>query len=206
MRMLPALFIPFVLMAFSSASPAAEAHKAHKAAKKMTEQTIQVKFETTQGDFVLQLDKAKAPVTVANFLTYVKEGFYDGTIFHRVIPGFMAQGGGFTTDYKQKAVHAPIKNEADNGLLNKRGSVAMARTSDPNSATAQFFVNFIDNAFLNYKSSTPQGWGYTVFGEVVQGMDVVDGFGKIPTSSGGPFGTDVPKTPIVINKATVVSE
>ncbi len=206
MRMLPALSIPLILLAFSTASPAAEAHKAHKAAKKMTEHTIQVKFETTQGDFVLQLDKAKAPVTVANFLAYVKDGFYDGTIFHRVIPGFMAQGGGFTGDFKQKPTKAPIKNEADNGLLNKRGSVAMARTSDPNSATAQFFINFIDNTFLNYKSPTPQGWGYAVFGEVVQGMDVVDGFGKIPTGPGGPMPTDVPKTPIVINKATVVSE
>jgi peptidyl-prolyl cis-trans isomerase B (cyclophilin B) len=204
--MLPALLVPLALMAFSAASPAAEGHKAHKAAKKMTEQTTQVKFETSQGDFVLQLDKAKAPATVANFLSYVKEGFYDGTVFHRVIPGFMAQGGGFTGDFKQKPVHAPVKNEADNGLVNKRGSVAMARTSDPNSATAQFFINFIDNAFLNYKSSTPQGWGYAVFGEVVQGMEVVDGFGKVPTGAGGDFRTDVPKTPIVINKATVVSE
>jgi peptidyl-prolyl cis-trans isomerase B (cyclophilin B) len=198
--MLPALFIPLILLAFTSASPAAEA-KSHSKAKKMTEQTIQVKFETTQGEFVLQLDKAKAPVSVANFLAYVKEGFYDGTIFHRVIPGFMAQGGGMTADMKQKTTRASIKNEADNGLLNKRGSVAMARTNDPNSATAQFFINFIDNTFLNYKSSTPQGWGYAVFGEVVQGMDVVDAMGKIPTGPG-----DVPKTAIVINKATVVSE
>jgi len=197
MRMLPALFIPLALLAFTSTVEA----KAPKAAKKMTEQTTQVKFETTQGDFVLQLDKAKAPATVANFLTYVKEGFYDGTIFHRVIPGFMAQGGGMTADMKQKATHAPIKNEANNGLLNKRGSVSMARTSDPNSATAQFFINFIDNSFLDHKSPTPQGWGYAVFGEVVQGMETVDAMGKIPTGPG-----DVPKTPIVINKATVVSE
>ncbi len=206
MRIPMMLVIPFLLMAFSAALPAAEAPKAKKASKKMAEHTTQVKFETTQGDFVLQLDKAKAPITVANFLTYVKEGFYDGTIFHRVIPGFMAQGGGFTTDYKQKPTHAPIKNEADNGLLNKRGSIAMARTSDPNSATAQFFINFIDNGFLNYKSSTPQGWGYAVFGEVVEGMDVVDAMGKIPTGAGGPFPSDVPKTQIVINKATVLSE
>ncbi len=203
MRLLTGLFISLFLMAFADASLAA---KAHKAPKKMTEHSIQVKFETTQGNFIVQLDKAKAPASVANFLTYVKEGFYDGTIFHRIIPGFMAQGGGFTTDFKQKPVHAPIKNEADNGLQNKRGSIAMARTSDPNSATAQFFINFIDNTFLNHTSPTPKGWGYTVLGEVVEGMDVVDGFGKIPTSSGGPFPTDVPKTPIVINKATVVSE
>jgi len=206
MRMPAFVFIPLLLTAFSIANPAMAASKAHKAAKKMTEHTIQVKFETTQGNFVLQLDKAKAPVTVENFLSYVKDGFYDGTIFHRVIPGFMAQGGGFTTDFKQKPTHAPIKNEADNGLLNKRGSVAMARTSDPNSATAQFFINFIDNTFLNHKSPTPQGWGYAVFGEVVQGLDVVDGFGKIPTGPGGPIPSDVPKTAIVINKATVVSE
>jgi peptidyl-prolyl cis-trans isomerase B (cyclophilin B) len=204
--MLPALLIPLVLTAFSDASLAAESPKAHKAAKKMTEHTTQVKFETTQGDFVLQLDKAKAPNTVANFISYVKDGFYDGTIFHRVIPGFMAQGGGFTADFKQKPTKSPIKNEADNGLVNKRGSVAMARTSDPHSATAQFFINFIDNTFLNYKSSTPQGWGYAVFGEVVQGMDVVDGFSRIPTGASGPFASDVPKTPIVINKATVISE
>ena len=206
MRMLPALMIPLVLVVFSDASLAAEGRKAQKAAKKMIEHTTQVKFETSQGDFVLQLDKDKAPVTVANFLAYVKEGFYDGTIFHRVIPGFMAQGGGYAGDFKQKPTKPPIKNEADNGLVNKRGSVAMARTSDPNSATAQFFINFIDNTFLNYKSSTPQGWGYAVFGEVVQGMEVVDGFGRIPTGPGGPFPSDVPKTPIVIKKATVISE
>lgn len=204
MRLLTTLIIPFFLLAFTDASEAAKPKK--QAPPKMTEHSIQVKFETSQGNFTLKLDKAKAPVTVENFLAYVKDGFYDGTIFHRVIPGFMAQGGGFTGDFKQKPVKAPIKNEADNGLPNKRGSIAMARTSDPNSATAQFFINFIDNAFLNYKSPTPQGWGYAVFGEVVEGMDVVDGFGKIPTGSGGPFPTDVPKTPIVINKATVVSE
>jgi len=207
MRLPALLLIPFLLMAFSFASPAVAAPKAQKATKKMTEpKPLQVKFETSQGNFVIQLDKTKAPVTVENFLGYVKEGFYDGTIFHRVIPGFMAQGGGFSTDYKQKATKAPIKIEADNGLPNKRGSVAMARTSDPNSATAQFFINFIDNGFLNHKNPTPQGWGYTVFGEVVEGMDVVDGFGKIPTGPGGPFPTDVPKTQIVINKATVISE
>jgi peptidyl-prolyl cis-trans isomerase B (cyclophilin B) len=205
--MLPALFIPLALMAFSATSPAAETHKAHKAAKKMTEHSsTQVKFETSLGDFVLELDKAKAPATVANFLSYVKEGFYDGTIFHRVIPGFMAQGGGYTADYQQKATHPPVKNEADNGLVNKRGSIAMARTSDPNSATAQFFINFIDNTFLNYKSATPNGWGYAVFGEVVQGLDVVDSFSRVPSGPAGPFASDVPKTAIVIKKATVVSE
>ncbi|MFM8332383.1 MAG: peptidylprolyl isomerase [Candidatus Methylumidiphilus sp.] len=185
-------------MAFSPASLAA---KAHKTQKKMTEHTLQVKFETTLGNFTVQLDKKKAPATVENFLSYVNEGFYDGTIFHRVIPGFMAQGGGMTADMKQKATHAPIKNEADNGLPNKRGSIAMARTNDPDSATAQFFINFIDNTFLNYTAPNARGWGYAVFGEVVDGMDVVDAMGKIPTGPG-----DVPKTTIIINKASVVSE
>jgi peptidyl-prolyl cis-trans isomerase B (cyclophilin B) len=117
----------------------------------------------------------------------------------------MAQGGGFTADFKQKATNAPIKNEADNGLKNKRGTIAMARTSDPHSATAQFFINYVDNGFLDYKSSTPSGWGYAVFGEVTDGMDVVDQMAKVPTGPGGPMPTDVPKTPIVIQKATVVT-
>ena len=164
----------------------------------------QVKLQTSLGDIVIKLDSAKAPVTVENFLAYVKDGQYDGTIFHRVIPGFMAQGGGFTEKWDQKATKSPIKNEADNGLLNKRGTIAMARTSDPQSATAQFFINYSDNAFLDFKSATPQGWGYAVFGEVVEGMDVVDKMATVPTGRGGPMPTDVPQTPIVITKATVV--
>ncbi|HUL11577.1 MAG TPA: peptidylprolyl isomerase [Methylococcaceae bacterium] len=172
----------------------------------MSESSTRVKLETTLGDIVIQLDEAKAPISSKNFLTYVREGHYDGTIFHRIIPGFMAQGGGYTADFKQKPTHTPIKNEADNGLLNKRGTIAMARTPDPNSASSQFFINYVDNAFLNYKNPTPQGWGYAVFGEVVDGMNVVDEMAKIPTGSGGPMPTDVPKTPIVINKATVVSQ
>lgn len=165
-----------------------------------------VKLQTSLGDIVIKLDKEKAPVTVENFLAYVKDGQYDGTIFHRVIPGFMAQGGGFTEKWDQKPTKAPIKNEADNGLLNKRGTIAMARTSDPQSATAQFFINYADNAFLDYKSPTPSGWGYAVFGEVVQGMDVVDKMATVPTGRGGPMPTDVPKTPIVIQKATVEAD
>ena len=165
-----------------------------------------VKLHTNLGDVVLQLDAVKAPLSTANFLTYVKEGFYDGTIFHRVIPGFMAQGGGFTKDFEQKSTHKPVQNEANNGLPNKRGSVAMARTSDPNSATAQFFINLVDNTFLNHKSPTPQGWGYAVFGEVVEGMDVVDAMAKIPTGRGGPMSSDVPQQPIVIEQATVLEE
>ncbi|QSA99081.1 peptidyl-prolyl cis-trans isomerase [Methylococcus sp. EFPC2] len=172
----------------------------------MSEAQPRVKFETTLGDFVLQLDPAKAPATVENFLTYVKEGHYDNTIFHRVIAGFMAQGGGFDTEFKQKPTHAPIKNEADNGLLNERGTIAMARTSDPHSASAQFFINYKDNDFLNYQSPTPQGWGYAVFGKVVEGLDVVDAMAKVPTGRGGPFPTDAPQTAIVVKKASVLAQ
>jgi cyclophilin family peptidyl-prolyl cis-trans isomerase len=164
-----------------------------------------VKLQTSLGDVVLKLDPVKAPVTVQNFLVYVKEGHYDGTIFHRVIPGFMAQGGGFTTDFKQKPTHPPIKNEADSGLKNKRGTIAMARTPDPNSATAQFFINYKDNGFLDYTSPTPQGWGYAVFGEVIEGLDVVDKMATIPTGRGGPMSSDVPQKAIVIEKASIVT-
>nr|WP_026610618.1 peptidylprolyl isomerase [Methylocaldum szegediense] len=170
----------------------------------MNEPAPQVKLETNLGDIILKLDSTKAPVTVENFLTYVCEGHYDGTIFHRVIPNFMAQGGGYTEDFKRKPTHKAIKNEADNGLKNKRGTIAMARTSDPHSATSQFFINFVDNAFLDYKSSTPQGWGYAVFGEVTEGMDVVDKMATIPTGPGGPMASDVPTTPIILEKATVI--
>jgi peptidyl-prolyl cis-trans isomerase B (cyclophilin B) len=149
-----------------------------------------------------------APKSVANFLDYVKSGQYDGTQFHRVIPGFMIQGGGFTPDFKQKPTKAPIVNEAEMsskaGLLNAPGTLAMARTSEPNSATAQFFINVADNKFLNFRSPDPQGIGYTVFGKVVSGMDVVDKIAKAPTGAGGPFPKDVPATPVVINKAVVV--
>jgi peptidyl-prolyl cis-trans isomerase B (cyclophilin B) len=171
--------------------------------KKMTDTSPKVKLHTTLGDIVIKLDQAKAPVSVENFLNYVKKGHYDGTIFHRIIPDFMAQGGGFTADYKQKPSDAPIKNEANNGLLNKRGTIAMARTPDPDSATAQFFINYKDNAFLDFKSETPQGWGYAVFGEVVDGMKVVDEMAKIPTGPAGPLPSDVPTKAIVIEKATV---
>ncbi len=174
--------------------------------KSMPDQPTKVKLETTLGDIVIQLDEKRAPVTAKNFITYVKDGFYDGTIFHRVIPGFMAQGGGFTGDFKQKPTHATIKNEANNGLKNKRGTIAMARTSDPNSASAQFFINLVDNNFLDYRSPTQQGWGYAVFGEVVEGMSVVDAMANTPTGSGGGMPTDVPQTPIVIKKASVVAD
>ncbi|MGD9327077.1 MAG: peptidylprolyl isomerase, partial [Desulfobacterales bacterium] len=140
-----------------------------------------VEMETSKGKFVIELYPEKAPDTVKNFLNYVDTKFYDGTIFHRVIPKFMIQGGGFTADMKRKSAGAPIKNEADNGLKNERGTIAMARTNDPHSATAQFFINTVNNDFLNHKSKTTQGWGYVVFGKVVTGMDVVDAISSVKT-------------------------
>jgi peptidyl-prolyl cis-trans isomerase B (cyclophilin B) len=159
-----------------------------------------VVMETTKGNIILELYADKAPETVKNFLTYVDDGFYNGTIFHRVIPNFMIQGGGFKADMKEKPTRSPIKNEADNGLKNDRGTIAMARTQDPNSATAQFFINSVDNDFLNHKSKTPQGWGYAVFGRVVEGMDVVDAIAAVKTGNLG-MHQDVPKIPVVIGKA-----
>jgi cyclophilin family peptidyl-prolyl cis-trans isomerase len=170
---------------------------------KMSDTQTKVKLTTTLGEIIVQLNPEKAPISSANFLTYVNEGFYNGTIFHRVIPGFMAQGGGFDTSFNQKAVHAPIKNEANNGLPNNRGTIAMARTPDPDSATAQFFINYKDNSFLNHTSPTPNGWGYAVFGEVIEGMDIVDAMAKQPTGNRGPH-QDVPKTDIVVEKAEVI--
>ncbi|PKM11671.1 MAG: peptidylprolyl isomerase [Gammaproteobacteria bacterium HGW-Gammaproteobacteria-3] len=162
-----------------------------------------VKLTTTLGTITVQLNTEKAPISSENFLTYVREGFYNGTIFHRVIPGFMAQGGGFDVDFNQKTVHAPIKNEAGNGLSNKRGTLAMARTSDPDSATAQFFINYKDNGFLNHTSPTANGWGYAVFAEVIEGMDVVDAMAKEATGNHG-MHQNVPKINIVIEKAQIV--
>jgi len=170
---------------------------------KMPNTSSKVKLTTNLGAITIQLNTEKAPVSSENFLTYVKQGFYNGTIFHRVIKDFMAQGGGFDKDFNQKGTNAPIKNEADNGLTNKRGTLAMARTSDPGSATAQFFINYKDNAFLNHTGPTPSGWGYAVFGEVIEGMDVVDSMAKQPTGNRGAF-QDVPKTDIIIEKAEIV--
>jgi len=164
------------------------------------EQHPRVRIVTSLGDIVLELDREKAPKSVENFLNYVREGFYDGTIFHRVIDGFMVQGGGFTQDFQKKSTRTPVENEADNGLKNLKGTVAMARTNAPHSATAQFFINVADNGFLNHTSPTSRGWGYAVFGKVVEGMDVIDKIRKTPTGSGGPFRSDVPRTPVVIEK------
>lgn len=162
-----------------------------------------VELHTNHGVIKLELDEAKAPKTVENFLNYVKKGHYDGTIFHRVINGFMIQGGGFEPGLKQKPTDAPIANEANNGLKNDTYTIAMARTNDPHSATAQFFINVNDNEFLNHSSPTPQGWGYAVFGKVVEGQDIVDKIKAVKTGSKG-FHQDVPNDDIVIEKAVVV--
>lgn len=161
-----------------------------------------VKLETSKGDIVIALNEQAAPVTVKNFITYVNEGFYDGTIFHRVIKGFMIQGGGFTKDMQQKPTHAPITNEANNYLLNDRGSIAMARTNDPNSATAQFFINHVDNKYLNYVKG--QNDGYAVFGRVVEGMDVVDAIASVKTTV--KMMPDVPAEPVIIKSAKVIED
>jgi len=164
----------------------------------------QVRIQTSLGEITLELDAKKAPKSVDNFLNYVKMGFYDGTIFHRVISNFMVQGGGYTRTFEQKKTNDPVENEADNGLPNVRGSIAMARTPNPHSATAQFFINVVDNDFLNHRNKSPQGWGYAVFGKVVSGMDVVDKIRKTPTGSGGPFRSDVPQITVVIEKAEII--
>lgn len=175
------------MLGFATASPAAP--------------LPQVKFETSAGDFVVELENAKAPETVKNFLNYVRSGFYDGTIFHRVIDGFMIQGGGFTPEMEQKATRKAVPNEASNGLKNNTYTIAMARTSDPHSATSQFFINVANNASLDYRSSTPSGYGYTVFGKVIKGMNVIDAIKGVPTGNKKGH-QDVPLTPVVI-KAVV---
>ena len=164
-----------------------------------------VKFTTSEGEFVVELYPDKAPATVTNFLKYVDDSYYDSTIFHRVIRNFMIQGGGFTPDFRRKPTRAPILNEADNGLKNERGTIAMARTFEPHSATAQFFINVRDNPDLDHSSPTPRGWGYAVFGRVVEGMDVVDRIRDIPTGSAGPFPSDVPRRTVVIKRVTRVT-
>ncbi|TQV64640.1 MAG: peptidyl-prolyl cis-trans isomerase [Halothiobacillaceae bacterium] len=163
-----------------------------------------VVLETSQGEVTLELDADKAPRTVENFLTYVRDGHYNGTLFHRVIPDFMVQGGGFTPDFVQKPTRPAIQNEANNGLKNARGTLAMARTGDPHSATAQFFINTVDNGFLDHQAPTPRGWGYAVFGKVINGMDVVDRIQRLPTGSGGPFRTDVPREAVLIKQARLL--
>ncbi len=164
-----------------------------------------VELDTNMGAIVIELNEEKAPKTVENFLNYVKSGQYDGTIFHRIIDGFMIQGGGMDAEMNEKPTNAPIENEADNGLKNDKGTIAMARTQDPHSATSQFFINVKDNDFLNHTGKNMQGWGYTVFGKVTSGMEVIEKMKGVPT---GRFGmhADVPKEPVVINSATIVSQ
>jgi len=183
--------------------PAAPAATTKTSGDKMSANP-KIKIETSMGDIMLELDAEKAPNTAANFVAYVEDGFFDGLIFHRVIPGFMVQGGGMNPDMSEKAdKRPPIKNEANNGLKNDRGTVAMARTGDPHSASSQFFINLKDNDFLNFTSETQAGWGYAVFGKVIDGMDVVDAIEKVKTGNHGHHG-DVPLEPVTITKMTVV--
>ncbi|HJO92160.1 MAG TPA: peptidylprolyl isomerase [Victivallales bacterium] len=186
--LLAAMFLIFSLQLFSADADA----------KPMVE------MQTSMGNITIQLYPKKAPKTVANFLGYVKSGFYNDTIFHRVIEDFMIQGGGYTAKYVKKPTKAPIVNEADNGLKNTIGTIAMARTSNPNSATAQFFINTADNSFLNYKAPTREGWGYAVFGKVVSGMNVVEKIDQVKTGEVGPFYQNAPKTPVIIEKMSVM--
>ncbi len=165
----------------------------------------QVELDTSAGKIVIQLDADRAPITVANFLQYVDDGFYDGTLFHRVIDGFMVQGGGFDQQLQRKTTRQPIKNEATNGLKNYRFSIAMARTQKPHSATAQFFINTEDNAFLDHKSPSGNGWGYAVFGKIVEGTEVIEEISTVPTSAKGPLPSDVPVDDIIIKKASRVT-
>jgi cyclophilin family peptidyl-prolyl cis-trans isomerase len=165
-----------------------------------------VKMETSKGTIILELYPDKAPKSVANFLAYVNAGSYDGTIFHRVIKDFMNQGGGFDSDYKKVDVKDPVPNEAFNGLKNLKFTVAMARTNAPHSATNQFFINTADNAFLDHTEKSMRGWGYTVFGKVVEGENIVGAISRVPTGPGGPFAKDAPRTPILIEKMTEIKE
>ncbi len=190
----------FLLLSFSGYCN--ESHK-HEVADKAVTTSKSVIMQTSLGNIVIELNSAKAPKSVDNFLHYVEEGFYNGTIFHRVIGNFMIQGGGFNKQYEQKKAHDPIPNEADNGLKNTRGTIAMARTNDPHSATAQFFINVVDSEFLDFIAKTTRGWGYAVFGKVTEGMEVVDKIRQVKTGRGGQFRTDVPKTQVIIEKVTV---
>jgi cyclophilin family peptidyl-prolyl cis-trans isomerase len=158
----------------------------------------QVEIQTNLGNIIIQLESEKAPRSVANFMQYVNEGAYDQTIFHRVIKNFMIQGGGYSSDFTKTKSHAPIQNEADNGLKNLRGTIAMARTRDPHSATQQFFINNVDNSFLDHQSNSLSGWGYAVFGKVISGMEVVDKISALKTGHGGPFNGDVPENTVMI--------
>ncbi len=181
MRKLTALLLPLLLLAASMAQAA-----------------VQVVITTNLGTMTFELDEEKAPKSVANFLQYVDEGFYDGTIFHRVIDNFMVQGGGFTADYGRKETRPPVMNEADNGLRNRLGTIAMARTNDPHSATSQFFINVRHNSNLDFREKRPRAWGYAVFGRLIDGLEVLGKIKSVPTGAAGPFRSDVPLEPVII--------
>lgn len=198
MKQLLGIFLTMAVGMLPTISISAGNISHHKGADMVT-----VNIETTEGNITLELDGAKAPVSVANFVKYAESGHYDNTVFHRVIPGFMIQGGGFDVDMKQKSTNPPIAIEADNGLKNLNGTVAMARTSDPNSATSQFFINVKDNGFLDHTSPTPQGWGYAVFGKITDGMDTVTSIEQVKTTTSNGH-QDVPVTAVIIKKVTVV--
>jgi len=197
------LALTAIVPATAGAQPTAPSTPSSTEGTKPMSTTPRVKLQTNQGAIVITLDAEKAPKTVENFLNYVKSGFYDGTIFHRVIDGFMVQGGGFEPGLKQKPTQAPIENEANNGLKNDKYTLAMARTSDPHSATAQFFINVSDNDFLNFTAPTPNGWGYAVFGKVTEGTEVVDKIKSVKTGNSG-FHQNVPTEDVIIEKAEVL--
>jgi peptidyl-prolyl cis-trans isomerase A (cyclophilin A)/peptidyl-prolyl cis-trans isomerase B (cyclophilin B) len=200
-----AALLPLSVFAQTKPAPAPTAAKEAAAAPAEKPANPVAIIKTNVGDITIELNAEKAPKSVENFLQYAKDGFYDGTIFHRVIDNFMIQGGGFTPDLRQKPTRPSIANEAKNGLSNKRGTIAMARTPDPNSATAQFFINLVDNRNLDFASDErPETWGYAVFGKVTAGMDVVDKIKATPTGPKGPFRSDVPTTDVVIEKVQVV--
>ncbi len=197
------LLVPVLALA---QTPATLASAAEPAPAQAAAPAPRVALHTNLGDIVIELDPVKAPASSENFLAYVKDGFYNGTVFHRVIDNFMAQGGGYTADLQPKPTRAPIQNEANNGLSNLRGTLAMARTGEPHSANSQFFINLVDNPRLDYVSSeNGMTWGYAVFGKVVEGMSVVDKIRAIPTGGQGPFHSDVPPQPIVIERAEVLA-
>ncbi len=202
--LLTSFFMP--ALALAQSAPTATASEAASSETAVVTVNPRVALHTNLGDIILELDAAKAPLSTQNFLAYAKDGFYNGTVFHRVIDNFMAQGGGYTTDLQPKPTRASIQNEANNGLSNLRGTVAMARTNDPHSANAQFFINLVDNPRLDYVSDqNGMTWGYAVFGKVVEGMDVIDKIRAIPTGGQGPFRTDVPTQTVVIERAEVLA-
>lgn len=200
--MTPAILKP-ILLILTLLSLSLQSVAAEQTAKPASNNP-RVVIETNRGVIEVELYPQQAPKTVANFLNYVKQDFYAGTVFHRVIKGFMIQGGGFTTELERKDTLPPVENEAFNGLPNKRGSIAMARTNQPHSATSQFFINTVDNAFLNFRGKTMRGWGYTVFGQVTKGMDVVERIENSRTGAGGVFSQDVPLDTVIINSIKLI--